>query len=95
MNMEAFSGGNDNSANERHDYLESDLHQDIDEHEINLDQHDLELTHEIRDLFIKLVENDPVNNSDKIAEIGDFIMKIEEKSPDEIAEFHAKISAWK
>ncbi len=93
--MEGYTGESDDRAQERHDYLESDLHQNVDERVITLDQYNLELTQMIMDMFTKLVENDPVNNSEKIAEIGDFLMKIEEKTPDEIAEFYAKISAWK
>ncbi len=99
MNMEVFGGESSQSGSgceqERHDYLSNQLKQEEIEHELVLDQHDLEIVHELRESFIKLIESNPVSNAEKIAELGDFLIKIEEKSPDEIREFHAKISTWK
>lgn len=99
MNMEAFGGESNQSGSgreqERHDYLVDQLKQEEKEHELVLDQHDLEIVHDMREFFIKLIESDPVSNAEKIATLGDFLIKIEEKAPDEIQSFYDKISAWK
>ncbi len=99
MNMEVSGSEIQQSGSgheqDRHDYLVGQLHQDESEHELVLDQHDLAHVHEMRELFIKLIESDPVKNTEKIAELGDFLIKIEEKTPGEIQSFYDKISAWK
>ena len=81
MNMEGSRDVNkpevSGREDERHDYLASELVREEEEHELVLDQHDLEIVHSMRESFIKLIESDPVNNAEKIAELGDFLIKID------------------